>query len=466
MTNSTRQSIMQLLESKNVDLTHFEEDSVKRDPGGRFAKKSGVLSPEAAELLAEQLGLDIVELDADGKLMVPPDAWNSVDAAIRKTWANNVTIGTPTGVGTDAMGRSNDAIKEARRKAGQDAAERPENTPPGGADGSARDRAGRYDNEYTNEGDGPKKSQNLFNPSAKLNTKEVKSKGPSGGTRVKLKLGEAVDKLNPFDKDPEDDPYFKRVRHAYPELDEFLSHFENGVMYRDWDDYTDDENLAFLSHGHSDETFLEAYGISREDVLHYGIKGMKWGRRRSDSQLAKARSGKDKGDSDDDGSDDGGSGGRSGGRKVTPSVDAERTVKTATKAEVERSDREIREAINRAKMVKEYEALFGTDSDPNVALRQKVERMTLEKKAQELTPQRKSMVDRLVKGATTTYSVYETVDKVTDGAISSALKDAVKTNFAAAAGNTNVGPRPKKKRRQSGPRPSPTPVFEITSLGS
>lgn len=179
---------------------------------------------------------------------------------------------------------------------------------------------------------------------------------------------------------------------------------------------------------HDDDELSDAVEASHADLdnflAHYGVKGMRWGVRRSDAQLGRARRGGKKGSSSDGDNDSATS--RSDAKKAAAakdafiSADAERFIKTRQKEGHEMSDREIREALNRAKMVKEYDEMFG--DSPNSQLKQKVESLRLQKEYAQLKGEMNpSMVKRFVSTMNSGYNAYSKLDKATDGALNDQL---------------------------------------------
>lgn len=77
--------------------------------------------------------------------------------------------------------------------------------------------------------------------------------------------------------------------------------------------------------------------IGAEFLEHYGIPGMKWGRRRSDAQLAKSRKGKKSKDGDGE-----------------PEKKVVGKTKTSGKKASEMSDKQLQSVINRMNMEQNY----------------------------------------------------------------------------------------------------------------
>lgn len=190
-----------------------------------------------------------------------------------------------------------------------------------------------------------------------------------------------------------------------------------------------------LQHSWLDD-LLGNWGVT---LTHHGVKGQKWGVRRksksesgdgksdsdskSDSSSSKGKSdsgsksdsssSKDKSDSDSDSS------------TSHVSADAERFIKTRQKQGHEMSDREIKETLNRANMVKQYDELF--TPSPNKELRGKVESLQLQKQYSDLNkalnPSASARVQALLKNAGTTYAAYKTLDTATGGKLSKHFKE-------------------------------------------
>lgn len=184
------------------------------------------------------------------------------------------------------------------------------------------------------------------------------------------------------------------------------------------------ENFHFLmttpgeksSFGHSEalSALLQEHGDT--ELKHYGIKGMRWGFRRTDAQLARARSG------DDGGSDSGGSsGGSSGSGRV--SADAERFADIMSKPVHEMSDVELRTAVNRANQIKQYNQLFAPENKSD--LQRSVEQLQLQKQyrdlSRELTPEKRTRVKALVSASSKGFKTFKEVDNMVNHDLSKAL---------------------------------------------
>ncbi len=174
-------------------------------------------------------------------------------------------------------------------------------------------------------------------------------------------------------------------------------------------------------------------------LAHYGVPGMRWGLRRTEAVLAARReksiqklgAKQEKLDSKaaklgipkkTGSSDDGGDSPKTSPVKL--SADAERFVKTHQKSPSEMSDREIKETVNRANSVKQYNDLFSPD--PNKELAQKVSALQLQKQysqlQREMNPTRTQKITRFVSGQSDSFKAFKELDKATDGAMSKQMK--------------------------------------------
>lgn len=148
----------------------------------------------------------------------------------------------------------------------------------------------------------------------------------------------------------------------------------------------------------------------KDYLAHFGVKGMHWGVRRSRGPSGTVTGTSEKKTEPES---------EAPKKDVHVSVDAERFIRTHQKEGVEMSDREIREAINRANMVRDYDKIFG--KDPNGQLQAQVNNLALQKQyrdlQRELNPPRVGLVTKFAKSADSSFSAYERLDKATDGAL-------------------------------------------------
>lgn len=198
---------------------------------------------------------------------------------------------------------------------------------------------------------------------------------------------------------------------------------------------------------------------------HYGIKGMKWGIRRSREALARLGGRKESTETkDEEGNIVGGirAKTRAGAQKLKDmregstliledangaskvmakqkdgtfkevylSADAERVLRTTKKDQSEMSDREINEAINRAKKIEEYNKLFNPQPNPNADLEAKVEAMKLQialRNAEaQLNPPKKKMVKRFIETVEGGFGAYNRMDKAMNGKLDPMVKQMMK----------------------------------------
>lgn len=211
---------------------------------------------------------------------------------------------------------------------------------------------------------------------------------------------------------------------------------------------------------------------------HYGVKGMKWGIRRSDALLGRLRGKKPSTDiKDDEGGVVGGirAKSRAGAQKLKEmrdgstiiledadgatkvmskqkdgtfkevylSADAERTLRTSRKAESELSDREINEAINRAQKIEQYNKLFNPQPNPNADLQARVDAMELQVKLRNaertLNPPKEKLVQRFIGTVENGYGAYNRMDKAMNGKLTPLMKqmvDDLRSQSAARDANT------------------------------
>lgn len=256
-------------------------------------------------------------------------------------------------------------------------------------------------------------------------------------------------------------------------------------------------------------------------LAHFGIKGMRWGIRRSDRELAKVHM---KGDDDTESTASVHATTREAAKKIknmpagsalvvdaedgtTPkvlikqadgsfketklSVDAERLVKTNQKSPSEMSDREIKEAIQRADNIEKYNKIFNPVPNPNQELQDKVNALQLQKTYKqlqaEMNPKRESRVKSLVNTLEGSYNLFNKVDKTFNRQLSKkmnstlsemmkAADEAKKMNKQAKAPKIKIPKAPKEPkvkapsskantRRTDFPKSSDE-VYNITNVGN
>lgn len=209
---------------------------------------------------------------------------------------------------------------------------------------------------------------------------------------------------------------------------------------------------------------------------HYGIKGMKWGIRRPREVLARLSGKKSSTElKDEDGDVVGGirAKTRAGAQKLKDmregstliledatgaskimakqkdgtfkevylSADAERVLRTTKKDQSEMSDKEINDAINRAKKIEEYNKLFNPQPNPNADLEARVKAMQLEiqlKQAQaSLNPPKKKLVNKFVDTVSGGYGAYARANKATNGLLNDTMKQLYDDLKSSNTGSTN-----------------------------
>lgn len=226
--------------------------------------------------------------------------------------------------------------------------------------------------------------------------------------------------------------------------------------------------------------FLEARD---GDALQFGVKGMRWGFRRTDAQLGKGKNRV----KDDDGNDVGGiaTDSRSTNKQLskmgsgeavvldagdgskpkiytkqkdgsfketTISADAASVMRTLNKDPSEMSTREINEAVNRMQKIEAYNKIFAPTPNPHAALQAKVDAMELEvrykqalAKAHPPKPSPLSRVKGLIDAVSPMYALYQKVNgDPKKGTISEQLMKLLNTANKATGGKTKA-PKPNKK---------------------
>lgn len=151
-------------------------------------------------------------------------------------------------------------------------------------------------------------------------------------------------------------------------------------------------------------------------LAHYGVKGMKWGVRRGDNASGGSKS-KSSSPSKKEVKI------AEANKNTQVSVDAERFVRTRMKAQHEMSDREIREAVQRAEWVKKYDAAFNPDA--NAQLQAKVNQMRLQKDyaslSRELNPTKMDRVNNFITKADSAFQSYQHINELSGGVLNATL---------------------------------------------
>lgn len=242
-----------------------------------------------------------------------------------------------------------------------------------------------------------------------------------------------------------------------------------------------------------------------ETLSHFGIKGMKWGVRRSRKELARLRN--------DDGEDVGGlrastrkaanklrsmkpgetiviDDGEKGPKIYTKqpdgtfkqthlSADTERFMRTMSKDPSEMSTKEITDATKRAQAVEAYNKMFNPYGEPNRELQLKVDAMRLEaeyrKYYSQVHPPSPSVAKRVgnfINDMKPAYNVFKAADKAVNGRFSKSLKDI----FSALDGTTETSSsRSSSKKTTFTAKPTDaqrararrsSKVYNVTDVGS
>lgn len=249
-----------------------------------------------------------------------------------------------------------------------------------------------------------------------------------------------------------------------------LSQMDDAIEYSEDAAMSDFDNAALDALKHDDMSTLQAdyiiegdiptlsemrhYLEVRDALAHYGIKGMKWGIRRSDRQLAALRN--------EDGEEIGGirtrtradaktlKGMKAGQavviesedgpmavvktkdgafKQVHISADAQNAVRTLNKEQVEMSTREIKEAAARAKAIEDYNKYFGPKDDANADLQAAVDRLQLEQKYSaaysSLNPTKIERAANFVSKAAPIYDTYAKINKASGGQLNTSMVEVV-----------------------------------------
>lgn len=170
------------------------------------------------------------------------------------------------------------------------------------------------------------------------------------------------------------------------------------------------------------EEDLEQADILNDFLEHHGIKGMRWGVRRTDKQLGNTPSGSNK-DLDSDGVSRIAPDHTGGTGNPHLSADAERAINIMSKPTSQMSDRELKDATNRAKQLAEYNKVFG--GGEKSPLERQVEQMRLQKDylqlKRELTPERRTAAQKFISTAGAGFNAYRQIDSVLGGNLSKSL---------------------------------------------
>lgn len=150
-------------------------------------------------------------------------------------------------------------------------------------------------------------------------------------------------------------------------------------------------------------------------LTHHGIKGMKWGIRRSRQQL---------------GYKDGDEGTSSG----KPSTSAENLVKVRAQSPDthEFTNQEVQDAINRYKVISEYNKVFESKKPELERLNEELLKVKIDRekaKLKEDKDQRKiKLVAGLIKSASSGFDAYKTLNDISGGNLSAAFTKEAKKN--------------------------------------
>lgn len=177
---------------------------------------------------------------------------------------------------------------------------------------------------------------------------------------------------------------------------------------------------------------------------HYGVKGMRWGVRRSEKELAKASTPQGtvasrlrsklrrKGEDAVPGSSPSKSGDKipdDGSIKVTStsarklSEDADRVIRVSEKGKFEMSNQDLQDLITRAEKLKRYQELF--EKDTKTPIQKRLEELETQAKIKkletELTPSRKSTVKKFISASKVGFETYQTIDKKLNGQLTAGI---------------------------------------------
>lgn len=226
----------------------------------------------------------------------------------------------------------------------------------------------------------------------------------------------------------------------------------------------------FISAKPGEEEVQHSDGISF--LMHYGRKGMKWGQhifsRVSGGNGSGGSSGKGGNDNGPARSSAGATRGAKSSEDVHPSVDAERFIRTHQKEGVEMSDREIREAVQRANMVKQYDDIF--NPGPNSELKSKVENLQLRQQYavlhRQMNPTAMDRMSSVAKQLGKGYESYSKLNDATGGELNRAIAKSlgIKNAPKASSPSSGTGSGFRIHRNSTSPRGS-DPVHNVTNVG-
>ena len=146
-------------------------------------------------------------------------------------------------------------------------------------------------------------------------------------------------------------------------------------------------------------------------LAHFGVRGMKWGVRRSDAQLARA-------------------GGSSKNEQDSNTALAE-FIKANTSGPHGLSDNEVRDLITRAQLLKQYDEIFNKPAPPNAELAAKVAALELaarERQAEaNISSAKHKKVNNLIKTSANSFEAYKKLDDATNGKLNKEISKVFKT---------------------------------------
>lgn len=176
------------------------------------------------------------------------------------------------------------------------------------------------------------------------------------------------------------------------------------------------------------KSFLET-GNAESVLAHYGIRGQRWGIRRRPGADGTVGSGSKAETTDAPSASVEKKSGSDSTSGEHLSADAERFIRTHQKEGHEMSDQELKSAINRANMVKQYNDIFGPK--PNADLETKVRALELQKRyndlSAELNPSKLKRVLGFVESSNSAYQSYNKLNESTGGELNKVVIDTLST---------------------------------------